>query len=460
MSSLIEIWKKTVQAQPDTLAITTFPEETTLTFGELDRKADELKTQLTSAFGYTAGKIVGIKIERRELWMAAFLAILKSGAIALPIDTTATPDETQRLLFNIDCNAWFHQDTFTKLHERTARHFKRAKIQVFKVTSGSTATPKVLAFTESQMMADARNILSTKGITEHDIQFATIPLGHSYGLGSLVYPFFLKAIPLAFNSIPLPGIIEKELKLSHSTVMPTIPGVLKALARSENVQLPESLRLIISAASPLTAELADNFFRRHKLRIHNFYGSSETGGVAYDRNGEALPKKGAVGEPLEGVKVSISKSGRVKVESEAVFTHQNRTKNEGMGQFLLSDYGTMENDLLYLKGRSNRIIKHHGKRIDLSQIEKILTEHPAIKEAFVAYELNRHRIVAAIAGDLSATEFAGYAEKQLSIWKRPKQACFVNTLPVNARGKPDRPAILLKIKTEGISLKYKSSHSD
>ena len=454
MSSLIKAWRKIVQEQPDALAITAFPEETTLTFEELDRKANELRDQLTSAFADTEGKIVGVKIERRELWMATFLAILKSKAIVLPIDTTATDEETQRLLHNIDCNAWFHQETFTKLHDRTAHHFKKAKIQIFKVTSGSTATPKILAFTESQMVADARNILSTKGITEHDIQFATIPLGHSYGLGSLVYPFFLKGIALAFNSIPLPGIIEKELKLSHSTVMPTIPGVLKALARSENVQLPKSLRLVISAASPLTAELAIDFYQRHGLRIHNFYGSSETGGVAYDRDGKALPQMGAVGAPLNGVKVSISRNGRVKVESEAVFTHRNRNRNEKQGQFLLSDYGTLKNNLLFLKGRSNRIIKHHGKRIDLSQIEKILTEHPNINEAFVAYEPNRHRIVAAIAGELNSTEFAIYAEKHLSIWKRPKQVCIVNTLPVNARGKPDRSAILSKISSEGIALKY------
>ena len=63
---------------------------------------------------------------------------------------------------------------------------------------------------------------------------------------------------------------------------------------------------MISAGAPLSAEVAQQFYRRYGIKIHNFYGSSETGGICYDRTGNATLSGRSVGKPLSGVMVRDS----------------------------------------------------------------------------------------------------------------------------------------------------------
>ena len=44
---------------------------------------------------------------------------------------------------------------------------------------------------------------------------------------------------------------------------------------------------MISAGAVLPPAVAQAFFERFGVKIHNFYGSSETGGICYDRTGSA-----------------------------------------------------------------------------------------------------------------------------------------------------------------------------
>ena len=60
------------------------------------------------------------------------------------------------------------------------------------------------------------------------------------------------------------------------------------------------LRLCISAGAPLTASLAKNFHDKFRQPIHSFYGSSECGGICYDRDGTSFDD-GFVGTPMNDV---------------------------------------------------------------------------------------------------------------------------------------------------------------
>lgn len=455
MNPLLQAWEKVLASDGDRMAILSYPESGKLTFAQVNHLGIDIYRKHLKDIEDPKSKIIAFKIKDRTLWITTFLAIQKSGAMALPIDGTYTRDEVSRVLSAMQVNAYFDEANFIHLSDRKHLGLSRACISLFKITSGSTATPKPFAFTQKQMMADAHNILSTMGISKRDLQFSTIPLGHSYGLGSLVYPFFQEGISLVFNSMPLPSIIENELRDSAATVMPTIPGILKGLVLSGDLDLPKSLRLIISAASQLDPDLAHRFFQQHGRRIHNFYGSSETGGIAYDESGELVFDKQAVGRPLNNVTVETSETGRVLVTSEAVFSFRNRRKALCHSSFLLSDYGTLHAGALLLRGRSNRMAKHNGKRIDLGQIENVLHENNAINDVFVHYDEDRHRLIAAISGSISLKEFQIYCQQKLAVWKRPKIVWFVDELPHNARGKLDKIRILNELLQKGKFLRYK-----
>src|SRR4051812_39693792 len=77
------------------------------------------------------------------------------------------------------------------------------------------------------------------------------------------------------------------------------------------------LRLCISAGAPLLASVAATFTRVFGLKIHSFYGSSECGGICYDRTAEANYDDGFVGTPMEGVRLERN-GARIVVHGAAV----------------------------------------------------------------------------------------------------------------------------------------------
>ena len=77
-----------------------------------------------------------------------------------------------------------------------------------------------------------------------------------------------------------------------------MPALLRLLTEVDVDRRPwRRVRLVISAGAVLPAEVAQRFQARCGRKIHNFYGSSETGGIAYDRTGEATRDGRSVGRP-------------------------------------------------------------------------------------------------------------------------------------------------------------------
>src|SRR6185436_13510857 len=67
---------------------------------------------------------------------------------------------------------------------------------------------------------------------------------------------------------------------------------------------PGCLRLLISAGARLDLQTVQVFHAQFGVKIHSFYGASETGGIAYDP-GDAVTHDGDVGSPMQGVTIII-----------------------------------------------------------------------------------------------------------------------------------------------------------
>ncbi len=92
---------------------------------------------------------------------------------------------------------------------------------------------------------------------------------------------------------------------TRATVFPGMPVFYQAFCAIDDLPELPALRLCISAGAPACpVRLARDFRERMGRAIHSFYGSSECGGICYDRAGEHL-EDGFVGTPLENVGVSI-----------------------------------------------------------------------------------------------------------------------------------------------------------
>jgi acyl-coenzyme A synthetase/AMP-(fatty) acid ligase len=210
------------------------------------------------------------------------------------------------------------------------------------------------------------------------------------------------------------------------TVLPTVPAILRALAQLEGAAKPASLRLVISAGAPLTAEVAQQFHHRYSVKVHNFYGSSETGGICYDRTGAATLQGRSVGKPLTGVKVQIRRDGRITVNSPA-------------GKATLPDLGQWNRyHELQLLGRVGEVANLGGKKVASAELEGALRKLPGITDVWVTV-LNDKRgndyLAAAVETKRTRIDIEEELLKTLPPWKLPKTWLIAPALFRSDRGK-------------------------
>jgi acyl-coenzyme A synthetase/AMP-(fatty) acid ligase len=435
---LHRLWQQVITTRGEAEALVDAESGRTLTFLELEAQALQWLEQHAGDDHCieARGAVWCLAMTDRMDWMVVFLAAIKAGAVVLPIEAP-TPSAI------IDKAHQFGASILVA--DSGVNHFDTGRRQpgyfLNKLTSGTTGDAKLLPFTEKEMLSDGAQIMSTMEMTEADSNFALIPLGHSYALGNLVMPFFMSGIPIVMGSSPFPQVVLEELKRFPATILPIVPPIVKALSLAGDEDGAfRHVRLVISAGSQLMPKVAQGFLEATGNRVHNFYGSSETGGICFDRLGHQCDAKQTVGTALDGVELSISESQEIHVSSAAVCR---ALYPEGV--CLLHDYGWVDDTgFLQLTGRHKDIIKISGRRVSISEIESVLSTISGVSDAFVTSRTGRSgeaRLVALFSGALSPDTVREELAEHLPRWKLPKYLRRVDEISYTARGKKDRATL-------------------
>jgi len=437
---LLSAWKKTVRQYRSRTAVGECATGKRVTFQELDDRASAWLPAQGIATADLLGQPVVYSTANGIGWLEIFLGLLKARAVIVPVDA-AEPKEAQRRIADaVRARFWWDGTRLIPLPKKPGHSHKNA-ICLIKLTSGTTGAPRALSFTSAQLFADAAQITATMGIIPRDLNYALIPLGHSYGLGNLTLPLLVKGVPLVCGTSPLPHAIAADFEKWKPTVFPGVPAMWRALSTSDVIL--KSLRLGISAGAVLPPSVAQEFHARHGIRLHNFYGSSETGGIAYDKNGHAT-LSGGVGRALRGVVLRTIKSSQLEVSSAAVFTHRNRRRNRSQhGVWRTSDLVKLDSrGELTLLGRQGQTVKIAGRRVNLSEVLARLRAIPSVTDAWVGINNESDPALGAVvATTLGVTHLRTALHVDTAPWKIPKKWMIVPSLPLTARGKPDTRAM-------------------
>ncbi len=438
MSALLQAWRKTLHEHGLARAVTEASTGRSLTFRELDAAAEAWVAAQGGNRTILARRAVVFAVPNGAAWLEIFLGLLKVEAVAVPLD--ASEPVTAQRRFAEELRAGFVWNGTELISLPGARRYRDPTLCLLKLTSGSTGRPRALAFTGAQMLADARQVAQTMGIGPCDLNYALIPLGHSYGLGNLTIPLLAHGVPLVFGSAPLPHIVAGDFARWRPTIFPGVPAIWRVLAAAD-IKL-DSLRLGISAGAPLSPEVARDFAARYGRRLHGFYGSSETGGIAYDRTGVAT-LNGSVGTAMRGVKLTGLAGQRLGVSSAAVTTFGNRRRAGGRGCWVMPDrveFGPKGE--LILAGRRGTTVKIAGRRINLREVTGRLRRLPGVHDAWVGASPGPESILgAAVVTGRTAAELRAELMTDTAAWKIPKKISVLASLPLTARGKADVPAL-------------------
>ena len=312
-----------------------------------------------------------------------------------------------------------------------------------KTTSGTAGAARWVALTAAQLAADADNIVTTMGLRPDWPNLGVISLAHSYGFSNLVTPLLLHGVPLILVPAPLPEMIRRAAASEAHLTLPAVPSMWRAW--HEAGAIPASVRLAISAGAALPLKLEQAVFQAGGLKIHNFLGASECGGIAYDASATPRSDAAVAGTALRNVAVSLNEYGCLTVQSAAVAeTYWPKPSPLlGGGQFQTSDLAEIIHGQVLLRGRQNDEINVAGRKVSPETIERALLRHPEVRECLVFGVPSKsaertETIFAVVASGTPEAELKRFLLQTLPAWQLPREWHFVAALATNARGKISR----------------------
>ena len=314
-----------------------------------------------------------------------------------------------------------------------------------KTTSASTGPGRCILFTAEQLAADANHIVATMGLRADWPNLGAISLAHSYGFSNLVLPLLLHGIPLYVLNSSLPEAVRQTVASTGPCTLPAVPALWRAWHEAGAVS--PNIKLAISAGAPLPLALEEAVFRQHGLKLHNFYGASECGGIAYDTSAAPRTDPACIGAPMANVALRVGEGGCLEVRSRAVGQTYWPTPDPSLadGCFRTSDLAEQNDGQVYLRGRATEQINVAGRKVSPEWIESKLAQHPAVRECFVfgvpSDDTSRgEAIVACIVPRTTVTagQLKQFLLGQIVSWQVPREWIFLGALPTNQRGKLSR----------------------
>jgi len=324
-------------------------------------------------------------------------------------------------------------------------------------TSGTTGSPKGTMLSQRCYCLQAATSHLQLGLNEDDIVLSMFPMFHMGGwalpLGcwhtgstAIIMP---KAAPRAILEA-----IERE-RVTYFYAVPTVFKSMLALPDFDRFDL-RSLRLLGSGTAAMTAAEVEQIRERFRCsQMVILYGSTEAGPVSVVRPHDVARKPETVGRPYLNVEVrlvdetgrdvSVGAVGEIAVRSEFLMQGYWRNPEETArtirdGWVFTGDLGAFDDEgFLSIVGRSKEVIRSGGESIFPVEIERVLLTHPAVREVSVVGIPDSHwgeAVAAAIVlrngAALTADEAIEHVRAHLAGYKKPRHVCFVDSLPRTA----------------------------
>ena len=304
---------------------------------------------------------------------------------------------------------------------------------VYLFTGGSTGKPRIWSKTPVNLLGEAINLAQTFGIRQTDLLLSTVPPQHIYGLlGSVLLPFVASA-RIFLRTCSFPQEILSALQNDAATVLVGVPIHYRALRSGDLRRF--SLRLALSSAAPLDSGDAAFFLEKTGLAITEIYGSTETGGIAIRSCGRGND----AWAPFACIDWKI-KADRLAVRSDFISPDLPCDKD---GFFVTADRAAKaRGNRFRLLGRTDRIVKVAGKRVDLEEVRERIRRIPGVRDAFVSAAplqgARQAQIAALVATDLPLGELRTAIRSMDGQYGRPRRVRTVESVPVMPNGKVDR----------------------
>jgi long-chain acyl-CoA synthetase len=460
-----------------------------LTYALLDEGSARMAGLLRAA-GVGPGDRVGIMLPNVPYFPVAYYAVLRLGAVVVPMNVLLKGREVRYYLEDPGAKALIAWNGFEEaaregsegldleLFVVTPGEFEQQLADaepareyvdrdardtaVILYTSGTTGSPKGAELTHANMLSNCRIVTeSVIVVNEDDRLLGALPLFHSFGQTcgmnvSINARATVSLIP-RFDPVKALEILERD-RITIFEGVPTMYNALLAVPDRDRYDV-SSLRVCVSGGASLPVETLRSFDEAFGCTVLEGYGLSETSPVASFNHPDRERKPGSIGTPIEGVEmkaidddgdeVAQGEPGEIAIRGHNVMKGYWRRPDataeaiDDDGWFKSGDVGTVDEDgYFFIVDRKKDMIIRGGYNVYPREIEEILYGHPAVLEAAVLavpHDELGEEVGAAVVlnegADASADDLREHCKTEVAAYKYPRHIWFLDELPKGPTGK-------------------------
>jgi long-chain acyl-CoA synthetase len=355
-ANLAELLTRAAALNADTPAIV--HGEVALTWAELDRRVDAVASCLLSD-GLQPGQRVALVLPTGLPFAQAYLAVLRAGGVAVPINPGFTVGELARTIGRSEAVAVVAgEPALARVRqavagvvdaltdppaELAARRAPTVVVAgspplpgeqdfsdwvtteatlgppptggedpaVLLFTSGASADPRAAVLSHRALVSNLDQVMAIEPtpITSADVLLGVLPLFHVYGLNALLGQALRTGASLVLCDRFDPVGTLEVMRRHAVTVAPVSPPMLVAWGGVDDETLAGGtacLRYVVSGAAALPVPVLESMQRRTGVPVHQGYGLTEGAPVVTTTLASPVNKPGSIGRPVPGVRVQLA----------------------------------------------------------------------------------------------------------------------------------------------------------
>ncbi len=489
-----DLLQEQVKRTPNAVAVQF--EDGSLTYRELDKRADEL-AKILIAQGVKSGILVGIFVKRSIEMLIGLLGVLKAGGAYLPLDPSFP---SERLAFMVEdsgasiiltqtslladmpenkaqvlCLDALGQSPSTKRKKKSSSAKPDDPAYII-YTSGSTGKPKGVQVHHQAVVNFLCSMRESLQINADDTLFAVTTLSFDIAVLELLLPLTVGArVAISSSDVAADGaLLANALTDTQATIMQATPASWRSLLEA-GWKGKDDLN-ILCGGEALTNDLAVHLLERG-ARLWNLYGPTETTiwstiyQVTSNKN-QGVSNTVPIGRPIANTQIYILDSnlqpvpigviGDLYIGGDGVSRGYLNRPELTAERFIPNPFGSssviyktgdiaryLPDGNIEFFGRSDQQVKVRGFRIEIGEVEVALAGHSSVGQAVVVAWKERSSDASLVAYVVPASGEKEADASQLRAFLRTKlpeymvPSIFVNleSLPLTPNGKVDRKAL-------------------
>ncbi len=325
-------------------------------------------------------------------------------------------------------------------------------------SSGTTGLPKGVMLSHRNLVANVDQGLAVIKILPDETMVAFLPFFHIYGMNVMLNTHLIAGARLVcMPRFDLPAFLGFVQEYRVRMVM-AVPPIANAMAKHPMVDQFDvtSLKVFVSAAAPLGAELSNACAARIGAMTMQGYGMTEMSPISHFSNEEhSVP--GGVGFTVpntvckiidpEGRALGVGEEGELCIKGPQVMmgylNNPEATARtiDAEGWLHTGDIACFDaQGQLFIRDRLKELIKVKGFQVAPAEVEAVLQTYKGVLDAAVigvqddeAGEVPMAFVV--LSEGVQVADIASFLARELSHYKQPKQIEVIDAIPKSASGK-------------------------